>query len=464
MEGSERGRTRVSLTTLSRADTTFILLSFEGPDRYSMAGGLGMRTAELARALAEAGHRAHVVFVGDPWKSATETSVGGRLVLHRWCQWISKYYPTGVYQGEEPKRYDFDESVPRFVVDHLARPAIGAGRLPVIMGEEWHTAEAMCRISDALHQAGLRARALLLWNANNTTGFNRINWGRLGYVTVITTVSRYMKHLMWRHGVNPLVIPNGIPGRLLRPARPRDVAAVRESLRKQIVLIKVGRFHPDKRWVMAVETVASLKARGFEAVLLALGGIEPHEGEVLDRAASLGLRVRTVTGTSPSVAGYVRAFEEARHSDVLNVKSFVPLGLLRALYRASDAVLANSGHEPFGLVGLEAMASGGVAFTGGTGEDYAVHLQNGIVLETADPEEASWYVRFLKAHPAVAAALATGARRTARGYLWSRVVENLVAKVEFLAMRQGLLTPATTPPLEVGAEERRVGEPALAVR
>jgi glycosyltransferase involved in cell wall biosynthesis len=149
---------------------------------------------------------------------------------------------------------------------------------------------------------------------------------------------------------------------------------------------------------------------------------------------------------------------------VLNIKSFVPLELLRALYRASDAVLANSGHEPFGLVGLEAMASGGVAFTGGTGEDYAVHLQNGIVLETADPEEASWYVRFLKAHPTVAATLARGARQTAGGYLWSRVVENLVAKVEFLAMRQGLLTPATTPPLEIGAEDRRVGEPALAVR
>lgn len=449
---------------LGPANATFILLSFEGPDRYAMAGGLGVRTAELARALAEKGYRTHVVFVGDPWKPATETSMGGRLVLHRWCQWISKYYPVGVYQGEESKLYDLNESVPAFVVDQLARPAIEAGHLPVIMGEEWHTAEAMCRISDALHLAGLRSRALLLWNANNTTGFGRINWGRLGYVAVITTVSRYMKHLLWRHGVNALVVPNGIPARLLRPARPRDVAWLRQSLRKAIVLTKVGRWDPDKRWLMAVETVAALAATGFETVLLALGGIEPHEGEVLDRARGLGLRVKTITGAPPSVAGYVRAFEEARPADILSIKSFVPLELLRALYRASDGVLANSGHEPFGLVGLEAMASGGVAFTGGTGEDYAVHLQNGIVLETADPEEAAWHVRFLKAHPDTAAGLAAAARRTARSFAWSRVVENLVGKVEFLATRRGALPPATSSAIGVGTKDRGIGKPALAAR
>jgi len=32
-----------------------------------------------------------------------------------------------------------------------------------------------------------------------------------------------------------------------------------------------------------------------------------------------------------------------------------------ALYAAADAVLANSGKEPFGLVGLEVMAAGGIA-------------------------------------------------------------------------------------------------------
>ena len=76
---------------------------------------------------------------------------GGRLVLHRWCQWLSKYYPRGVYDGEEAKLYDFNESAPRFIVDDLVRPALAAGGRVIVMGEGWQTAEAMCRVSDLLH-------------------------------------------------------------------------------------------------------------------------------------------------------------------------------------------------------------------------------------------------------------------------------------------------------------------------
>ncbi len=437
---------------ITPANATFVLLSFEGPDRYSTAGGLGVRIAELSRALAGAGFHTHVVFVGDPHARPTEVSSRGRLTLHRWCQWISKYYPGGVYQGEDEKLYDFNQSVPPFVVESLARPAIEAGHLVVIMGEEWHTAEAMCRVSDLLHEAGRRARALLLWNANNTMGFERIDWGRLGYVSTIATVSRYMKHLMWGRGVNPLVIPNGIPRRLLQRADERDVARLRRSLRKAVVLTKVGRWDPDKRWLMAVETVADLKARGHDTVLLALGGVEPHQEEALHRARSLGLLVRDLAIDQPSLGSCAQAFGEAP-ADVLNIRSFMPLPLLRLVYRASDAVLANSGHEPFGLVGLEAMASGGIAMTGGTGEDYASHLENGIVLETADPAEASWYIRFLKQRPEVSARIAKAARRAARRFVWDRVVENLVGKVEFLALRQGALPPMAAPPAPEGAAD-----------
>ena len=42
------------------------------------------------------------------------------------------------------------------------------------------------------------------------------------------------------------------------------------------MLPKVGRLDPDKRWIMAVETVAALRARGHDSVLIAVGGVEPH--------------------------------------------------------------------------------------------------------------------------------------------------------------------------------------------
>jgi glycosyltransferase involved in cell wall biosynthesis len=415
----------------------FVLISFEGPDRYATAGGLGVRVAELARALAAAGHPTHVIFVGDPWARAVE-SPAPRLTLHRWGQWISKYYPGGVYHGESAKLYDFNDSLPPFVVDRLVGPSIEAGELPVVMAEEWQTAQALCRVSDLLHAAGIRSRALLLWNANNTTGFSRIDWARLGYVATITTVSRYMKHLMWQQGLNPWVIPNGIPARLIGPVEPVAVERLRRSLAKPVVLVKVGRWHPDKRWLMAVETVAALKGQGLDTVLLAFAGVESHQGEVFARARSLGLTVRDVSLDEPSLDALTRVLGE-RPADLVSVRSFLPLPLLRLLFRAADAVLANSGHEPFGLVGLEAMAAGGVAITGATGEDYAAHLENAIVLETADPDEAAWYIRLLKAEPALRASLVAAGRRTAQRFAWDRVVRQLVGTVEFLAARQGAL-------------------------
>src|SRR3990170_420779 len=109
---------------LTPDNTVFLILSFEGPDRYSMAGGLGMRVTQLANALAKKGYPTRLLFVGDPKMPGEEYRAGGRLLLHRWCQWISQYYPNGVYEGEEAKLYDINDSVPRYVVEQIARPAI----------------------------------------------------------------------------------------------------------------------------------------------------------------------------------------------------------------------------------------------------------------------------------------------------------------------------------------------------
>lgn len=414
-------------------------MSFEGPDQYSTAGGLGVRVAELSRALAECGFRTHLFFVGDPAGPPVEEMLDGRLTVRRWCQWISRYYPNGVYQGEKEKIYDFRSSVPDFVAQHIAGPAVAEGRTPVIMGEEWHTASTMWNMSDVLHARGLRQESILLWNANHTMGFENVDFARLKYTTTITTVSHYMKHTMWMWGINPLVIPNGIPSRLLDPLDPEAVKTIRAAVGGDEMLVKVGRFDPDKRWNMAVDAAARLKGMGLRTKLVIRGGIEPYGGEVLNNARALGLSVADVMAPpSNDLAGWAAALSAGSDADVLNLKFFVPEELLRLIYAAADATLANSGKEPFGIVGLEVMASGGTAVTGATGEEYARAFENAVVLETDDPNEIVTAMAYLREHPEEAERLRKEARVTAAEYTWDRVVDLLCRRVQFLDTSQRL--------------------------
>lgn len=63
----------------------FVLLSFQGSDAYSRAGGLGARVSGLACALAEEGYETHSFFIGSPELPGHEIGCDGKLHLHRWC-------------------------------------------------------------------------------------------------------------------------------------------------------------------------------------------------------------------------------------------------------------------------------------------------------------------------------------------------------------------------------------------
>src|SRR5258707_6405261 len=102
---------------ISPDNTMFVLLSFEGHDVYSSAGGLGTRVTELSEALAAQGYTTHLIFIGDPTKPSVESLLDDHLVLERWSQWVSKYYINGVYDGEEEKLYYFTENVPYHTYD-----------------------------------------------------------------------------------------------------------------------------------------------------------------------------------------------------------------------------------------------------------------------------------------------------------------------------------------------------------
>src|SRR5256885_8443478 len=134
----------------------------------------------------------------------------------------------------------------------------------------------------------------------------------------------------------------------------------------------------------------------------------------------------------------IDAVERAGPADIYNLRFSLPEEFVRTTYAAADATLANSGHEPFGLVGLEVMAAQGIAVTGSTGEDYAVSFENTIVTETDDPDEIVGYLLYLRRHPEEQERIRTAGRQTAEQFLWDQVIENLVGKLEFLPRKQGI--------------------------
>ena len=105
------------------------------------------------------------------------------------------------------------------------------------------------------------------------------------------------------------------------------------------------------------------------------------------RAASAGLRVAERSPRGCGDLDLADGLTNVGDVDVVNLRCVLGPDSRRMLFRGSAAVLANSGHEPFGLVGLEAMAAGGLACVGGTGEDYAIPGWNALVLQTLDPGE-----------------------------------------------------------------------------
>jgi glycosyltransferase involved in cell wall biosynthesis len=426
-----------------------VMVSFEGPDQYSQAGGLGVRAREMCRAFAAAGFNTTLAFIGDPHKPMEEDDAGVHLV--RWSQQLSRRYTAGVYEGEYAKLADLSATLPDYLLQRVIHPAVRAGKLVAVLCEEWHTA-GFCRdLSDRLHREGVRNRCVLLWNANNLFGFDGIDWEALSFTSSITTVSRYMKHIMWPHGVNAVVIPNGIPESALQPPDPRSVHAIRAAAGASCLAFKIGRFSPDKRWHQAIAAIAVLRSEGIPARLLMRGGIEPFGIEVLAFARSMGLQVVDWYESVQDASGVVSALTDTGGAPIINLCRFLPDSVIAEINVAATAVLANSGHEPFGLVGLEAMAAGGVAMVGATGEDYARPYGNAIVVETDDANEVASALRGLVEQPRLSHRLREAGQRDAADFAWPLIIDGLLERLRFMCLHQRVVLPG---PVAVAAGAR----------
>lgn len=412
------------------------LLSFEGPDRYASIGGLATRVTQLARALGAAGHDVELFFVGDPQAAAIEETDPG-VTLRRWSQWISTQHPRNAYDGEPAKIHDWEVSLPPWIVDELLVSANAAGERVLVICEEWQTANVAIAIDRLARERCVRGALTLMWNANNTYGFEKIHWPTLTRAAAVTCVSKYMKFELGVWGVNALVIPNGIDEALLAGADREQTAALRAAFGTKPTCVKVGRFDPDKNWLQAIDAIAELHAAGTPARLIVRGGKEPYGDVVLGRARERHLAVERLAYEGSDWHEFARLLGTV-DAPVVHVRAFLDEATLYALYAAADATLANSGKEPFGLVGLEVMASGGIAVCGATGEEYAEPFVNAIVCDTSDGRELATYLKALFDDPTLGAELRANGAETARRYTWDNALTALDRKIAYVDARSAL--------------------------
>ncbi|MBQ7502422.1 glycosyltransferase [bacterium] len=244
---------------------------------------------------------------------------------------------------------------------------------------------------------------------------------------------------MWMSGINPIVIHNGIPEHILKPVNKSDIKTLRRIF-PDLLLTKVGRYDVDKRWVMAIRSVGVMKLMGMRPTLIARGGKEYHRNEVMAEAARQGLSVKELHLPSKAPKEQVFAeLEKAKDYDIIELCFYVSEEVINILYGGSDCVLANSGHEPFGLVGLEVMACGGLAFVGATGEDYAQTMVNSVVIETENELEIVEYIRTLMKDEQLQKRIRKSGKYTASQFTWNTIVLDLMQKVRFLAASHGVL-------------------------
>ncbi|WP_433212646.1 glycosyltransferase [Microtetraspora malaysiensis] len=196
------------------------------------------------------------------------------------------------------------------------------------------------------------------------------------------------------------VIPSGVGGEFR--ADPADLGPGLPAGLPRPRIAYVGRLHPQK----GVDTLL----RGFALFSaaapghLVLVGDGPERARLRRLAARLGVERRTL------------------------FLGFLPHERIPAVLRDVDVLVLPSRYEELGSVLVEAMYSGVPVVASATGgvPELVRHRESGLLVPPGSPYAIAEALRELTAHPALAAALASRARRQAAELTWDTLVHRVV--------------------------------------
>jgi glycogen(starch) synthase len=377
-----------------------LVLSWEYPPLIE--GGLARHVRKLAENLVAQDVEVHVLARGLE-ESPPEEEVDG-VVIHR------------VREPERPR--DLDQFVTW--IEHMNADMLAAGvevgdrhSFDVVHGHDWLVAVAGDHLAN-------RFRAPLAVTIHAT------EYGRhQGYVDKhpqsyihgverwmanraerVITCSAYMReHVADIYGLEEdriNVIPNGIDPSELVPVDDLGTLRGRFARPDERLVLLVGRLVYEKGFQLALEALPGLIER-LGNVRFVVAGSGTAERELREQAGELGL------GPHGTFLGWIG-------DDVLH-----------SLYRIADLTVVPSIYEPFGLVALEAMASGCpclVADTGGLRE-VVPHEDVGLRFRSRDPASLAHMAERLLTDESLRDRLVAEASEHVLGFDWADVARQV---------------------------------------
>jgi glycogen(starch) synthase len=389
-----------------------LILSWEYPPLIE--GGLARHVRKLAENLSALEVDVHVLTRGREESPAEEVREG--VALHRvreprrpadlgeFITWVEHMNTDMLAAGVElGDRFSFDvvhghDWLVAMAGDHLAK-RFGAPLAVTIHATEYGRHQGWVDRHPQSHIHGIE-----MWMANRAEA--------------VIACSAYMReHICDVYGIEEervAVIPNGIDPADLQPAEEEATRQLRLRFAapdEKLVLL-VGRLVYEKGFQVALEAMPRV-IRAVGNVRFLVAGSGTHERELREQARSLGLdRYGTFLG-------------------------WIGDDVLHTLYRIADLTVVPSIYEPFGLVALEAMASGCpclVADTGGLRE-VVPHDEVGLRFRSRDPDSLAAVATRLLADEGLGRRMVTEAHEHVRSFDWTDVAERTAMLYDELAAR-----------------------------